>query len=147
MGQKTAMAAATMMRPCSGYSLSMGSCRMPPPQPPFIVIGDANLDPMDGDGLPQAIHALLTHPALQDPAPKGTSGHSDPGQKGDPDFDTADYTADNGPGGLRVEYVLPSADLLVQNAGVLWPPMDDPLAQTLATASRHRPVWVDLSLP
>lgn len=120
-----------------------GETPMPPPQPPFIVIGDANLDPVDGDGLPGGITALLTHPQLQDPAPKGTHGRAEPAQKGDPALDTALYAF----GGLRVDYILPSVDLTVTAAGVLWPPASDPMAQTLATASRHAPVWVDIILP
>ena len=38
------------------------------------------------------------------------------------DFDTADFTAKEGPGHLRVDLVLPSADLQVAGSGVLWPP-------------------------
>ena len=124
-----------------------GALPFAPLAAPFIVLGDANLDPVDGDGLSAGIAALLTHPALQDPAPRGSSGRVDPGQQGDPALDTADYTADAGPGGLRVDYVLPSADLTVEASGVLWPPVTDPLAATLAAASRHRPVWVEIILP
>jgi len=115
----------------------------PPPVAPFIVLGDANLDPADGDGLPGGITSLLTHPQLQDPLPKGTHGRAEPAQKGDPALDTALYDF----GGLRVDYVIPSADLTVTGAGVLWPPETDPLSETLATASRHSPVWIDITLP
>jgi hypothetical protein len=48
---------------------------------------------------------------------------------------------------LQVDYVLPSRDLTVVGAGVVWPKADDPLAAVLAAASRHRPVWVDVMLP
>ena len=111
----------------------------------FVLLGDANLDPSDGDGLPAALTALLTHPALQDPAPRGTAGRSDAGQRGDAARDTALFDAPLG--GLRLDYLLPSADLRVTGSGVLWPPDDDPLATTLRAASRHRPVWVDIALP
>ncbi|WP_428830121.1 endonuclease/exonuclease/phosphatase family protein [Cereibacter changlensis] len=120
---------------------------MPPPPPPFVILGDANLDPEDGEGLRQGLAALLVHPALQDPRPRGRGGHHDPGQRGDPALDTADFTAKEGPGHLRVDLVLPSADLQVAGSGVLWPPPGDPLAAVAATASRHRPVWVDILLP
>jgi endonuclease/exonuclease/phosphatase family metal-dependent hydrolase len=50
-------------------------------------------------------------------------------------------------GGLRLDYVLPSKDLTVTGAGVLWPGADDPLMADLTAASRHFPVWVDLALP
>ncbi|MDZ4093910.1 MAG: endonuclease/exonuclease/phosphatase family protein, partial [Paracoccaceae bacterium] len=65
----------------------------------------------------------------------------------DPALDTADYTANDGPGGLRVDYVLPGAGLQVVDAGVLWPPPGTAAADMLARASRHRPVWVDLKVP
>ena len=116
---------------------------MEPPPAPFILLGDANLDPVDGDGLTAGISALLAHPALQDPRPKGSHGREEPGHKGDPALDTALYDF----GGLRVDYVLPSAGLTVAGAGVLWPPADDPFAETLAKASRHAPVWVEVELP
>jgi hypothetical protein len=117
----------------------------PVPEGPFAVIGDANLDPLDGEGRPESISALLSHPALQDPAPRGTHGRSEPAHRGDPALDTALF--DPGPGGLRVDVILPSRDLRVTASGVLWPPDGDALAATLAAASRHRPVWVDLDLP
>ncbi|MFM2367451.1 MAG: hypothetical protein RIR95_2059, partial [Pseudomonadota bacterium] len=64
---------------------------------------------------------------------------------GDPLLDTALYFP--GPGGLRVEVILPSAELQVIGSGVLWPAGSDPFAATLALASRHRPVWVDVTQP
>lgn len=121
-----------------------GRLPAPPPAPPFVLLGDANLDPTDGDGRPQAMTALLTHPLLQDPAPRGTHGRVEPAHQGDPALDTVFY---DGLGGLRLDYVLPSRDLAIAGAGVLWPPPDDPFAATRATASRHAPVWVDIALP
>lgn len=117
----------------------------PPPAAPFVLLGTSNLDPADGEGRREAIAALLAHPALQDPAPRGSSGRVEPGHTGDTALDTALF--DPGPGGLRVEVLLPSADLTVTGAGVLWPPDGDPMATTWAAASRHRPVWTDLTLP
>ncbi|MGB8815381.1 MAG: endonuclease/exonuclease/phosphatase family protein [Paracoccaceae bacterium] len=124
-----------------------GKLPFPAPQAPFILLGDANLDPVDGDGLIDGIKTLLTHPALQDPSPRGTHGLADAKHGGDPALDTADYTAKDGPGRLRVDYVLPAATLEVTASGVLWPPESDPFAATLETASRHHPVWVDITFP
>ncbi len=121
-----------------------GALPFPAPNAPFVLLGDANLDPNDGDGLRVGIAALLAHPALQDPEPRGTHGRVEPDHAGDPSLDTALY-ADIG--GLRVDLVLPGTALDVAGAGVLWPPETDPLAADLALASRHRPVWVDLTLP
>jgi hypothetical protein len=121
-----------------------GRLPMAPPEGWFVLLGDGNLDPADGDGLREGMMSLLTHPALQDPAPKGAQDRSDPGQDGDPRLDTVLY-ADLG--GLRLDYVLPAATLTVTRAGVLWPPTADPLMADLAAASRHFPVWVDIVLP
>ena len=124
--------------------LLQGGLSMPPPAGPFVILGQTSLDPMDGDGRPEALRALLDHPALQDPQPRGDHGRVDPGQTGDAALDTALY---DGLGGLRVSVILPSADLVVRDAAVLWPPDSDPMATTLAAASRHSPIWVDLALP
>jgi hypothetical protein len=117
---------------------------MAPADAPFVLLGDGNLDPADGDGLREAIAGLVAHPALQDPAPRGGHGRVEPGHKGDPALDTALYDRI---GGLRLDYVLPSSGLTVTGSGVLWPAPADPLAADLAAASRHFPVWVDLELP
>jgi hypothetical protein len=121
-----------------------GALPMAPPDAPFVLLGDGNLDPKDGDGLREGIASLLEHPALQDPGPRGSHGRTEPTHHGDPVLDTAFYDA---LGGLRLDYVLPAANLAVAGSGVLWPAPGDPLAADLALASRHFPVWVDLALP
>jgi endonuclease/exonuclease/phosphatase family metal-dependent hydrolase len=121
-----------------------GALPMPPPAGAFVLLGDGNLDPMDGDGLREGISALPSAPALQDPAPRGTHDRTEPGHAGDPALDTVLYET---LGGLRLDYVLPSSDLTVTGAGVLWPPASDPLFPDLSAASRHFPVWVDIVLP
>jgi hypothetical protein len=124
--------------------LLAGELPFVPPAPPFAVLGQISLDPVDGGGRAEAITALMRHPMVQDPKPAGTHNRREPDQVGDPALDTALY---DGLGGLRVEQILPSSDLKIDAAGVLWPPDSDPLAAVLATASRHRPVWVDIVLP
>jgi hypothetical protein len=121
-----------------------GALPMAPPDGRFVLLGDGNLDPADGDGLREGVAALLAHPALQDPAPRGSHGRTEPAHLGEPGLDTALY-ADTG--GLRLDYVLPASGLTVTGAGVLWPGPGDRLAGDLALASRHFPVWVDLDLP
>ena len=121
-----------------------GELPMPPPEGSFVLLGDGNLDPTDGDGLREGIGALLAHPALQDPAPQGGQDRTDPGQSGDPRLDTVLYPD---LGGLRLDYVLPSTGLRVVEAGVLWPPAGDPLLSDLTAASHHFPIWVDIDLP
>ncbi len=121
---------------------------------PFVLLGDLNADPMDGDGLHDGIRALLTHPALTDPRPESAGGiaaASEQGganrtQRGPPARDTADFR-DDAPGNLRADYVLPSVALTVTGSGIAWPLPGEPLAEAAATASDHRLVWVDIDWP
>ncbi len=124
------------------------------PSAPFVVLGDANLDPVDGDGRPVALLALLSDGRLSDPRPESAGGSAaarqggaNAGHGGDPTLDTADWPDDPGPGNLRVDYVLPSRDLAVTDAGIWWPLPGTPEAEVAAQASRHRLVWVDVVLP
>ncbi|MEO0401386.1 MAG: endonuclease/exonuclease/phosphatase family protein [Pseudomonadota bacterium] len=104
------------------------------PAGPFVIAGDANLDPVDGSGIKAAIKTLLADPRVQDVRPQGDQG-----------TDTADWT-DPVPGNLRVDYVLPSQHWSVVDSGVMWPSPTAALAETVTQASRHHLVWVDLAL-
>lgn len=109
-----------------------------PADAPFVLFGDANLDPHDGDGHSAVMASLLSHPMLQDPMPRSDSPQSnDPGHAGDPALDTAIWGGQVG--SLRVDYVLPSQHWQVLDAGIAWSDDDD-------IASRHGLVWVDLRL-
>jgi hypothetical protein len=130
-----------------------GKLPEPPPDGPFVILGDANIDPADGEGRRDALMTLLADPRLQDPAPRSAGGMTasqagvNAAQTGDPALDTADWDdAPGGPGNLRVDYVLPSADLVVTGSGIWWPEAGE-AAATAALASRHRLVWVDVALP
>ncbi|WP_341210960.1 endonuclease/exonuclease/phosphatase family protein [uncultured Limimaricola sp.] len=120
-----------------------------PPEPPFAIIGLANLDPIDGAGRHETMRDLLGDPRLVDPRPPSEGGRAsaDADQSGDPGLDTADWdAAPDGPGNLRVDYILPSrAGLAVTGAGVVWPEAGE-IAEAAARASAHRLVWVDLEL-
>ncbi|WP_237059037.1 endonuclease/exonuclease/phosphatase family protein [Loktanella sp. M215] len=111
----------------------------------FVVLGNANLDPADGEGLHDAMQAFLADPRLTDPRPASPGGKAaaDPDQSGDPALDTADWP-DGAPGNLRVDYALPAATWTVTGAGVFWPDPADPDAALAQTAGPHRLVWVDL---
>lgn len=99
----------------------------------FVIAGNANLDPVAGQGISVAMAEFLADPRLQDPLPG---------------LPTADW-ADDGPGDLRVSYVLPAATWQVTGAGVFWPGADDPDAALLGSdglaAGVHHLVWVDVT--
>ena len=123
-----------------------GDLTQAPPKSPFVVLGDFDIDPQDGEGRRAALRALLSDPRLQDVTPRSAGGKlaADADHRGDPAQDTADF---NGPGNLRVDYVLPSARLQVTGAGVIWPAPGAPLAEAAERASRHKLVWVDILAP
>lgn len=131
-----------------------GDLPFAPPTAPFVIAGDTNLDPVDGDGRAAALSALLADVRLRDPAPKSAGGPQasvrqggvNAAQKGDPALDTVDWPED-GPGNRRVDYVLPSDDLILTGAGVFWPAEGQDDAEAAMAASRHRLVWVDIDLP
>lgn len=118
----------------------------------FIVAGDMNADPLDGDSLDGAIGQLLEHPLVRDTAPISTGAAQQSRRqalanldhRSDPAHDTADFS-DEQSGNLRVDYVLPSRTLRVVNSGVFWPPAAEDGHQWLQ-CSDHRLVWVDVRL-
>lgn len=114
---------------------------------PFVIAGLANLDPVDGEGLHGEIQKLLSDNAVIDPRPKGEGGEAaaNPAHQGDPALDTVDLT-DPRPGNLRLSYVLPSAELGLHAAGVVWPDKDA-TARRVKSTERHKMVWVDIQMP
>lgn len=129
----------------------------PMAQAPFVLLGDLNADPNDGDGDHATIKALLSHPAIQDTAPKAEGGRAaaktgiNPQHRTDPAQDTANWRDKPGPGNLRVDYVLPARGLDVTGSGVFWPEPKSPLSKMLRAGKRatsdHYLVWVDVLLP
>ena len=133
----------------------------------FVIAGDLNADTVDGGSRNGAIRQLLEHPRVHREAavgrwvPRsagaaeaaGRQGGANDHQRGPANEDTADFSdrGTNSPGNLRVDYVLPSADLAVCASGVYWPTQNDPafarVNDDAATSSDHRLVWVDIALP
>ncbi|MEH2194562.1 MAG: phytase [Nostoc sp.] len=122
----------------------------------FVIMGDQNADPVDGDSYDNAIRQLLQNPnintnviptSLGGPQQADLQGGANANQKGNPSFDTADF-ADTTPGNLRTDYVLPSADLKIANSGVFWPLNTDPTFSPVGTypfpSSDHRLVFADV---
>lgn len=105
----------------------------------FVLLGDQNADPLDGNSTFQPIRLLLDSPrwnAAPAPQSSGALEQVRAGQQ-QPQTKTSRFN-------LRVDYVLPSRHGLevVQN-GVFWPLRSDPLFHLLS-ASDHRCVWADL---
>ncbi|MBK5933755.1 endonuclease/exonuclease/phosphatase family metal-dependent hydrolase [Rhodovulum imhoffii] len=98
----------------------------------FVLLGGANLDPHDGDGHSMAMRAFLDSGLVQEPAPRDSEGN----------LHTAFWPRT---ASLRVDYALPAPGLTVHGTGVF--SGFGPLAETVAHASSHRLVWVDLALP
>lgn len=116
----------------------------------FVIVGDLNADPFDGDSS-AAIKALIEDRRVSDPLPESPGGPYYAEQRGgantihegDPHFDTALYN--NSVGNLRVDYVLPSSNLPIEEAAVFWPAPQQPHAE-LVRHTDHRLVWVDISV-
>jgi hypothetical protein len=123
---------------------------------PFVIAGDQNSDPLDGDSVPGAIQQLLDHERVDSrfvPSSEGAveaarlQGGANLLHRSDPRFDTADF-ADGAPGNLRADYVLPSRDLRVEGGGVFWPRQGEPGSALTGVfpfpSSDHRLVYLDV---
>jgi 3-phytase/alkaline phosphatase D len=130
-----------------------------PPGDMFVIAGDQNADPYDGDSTPGAAQQLLDHPLVNDkntpdseggPEQSALQGGANDTHISDPAFDTADFS-DFAPGNLRADYVLPRENLRIQDASVFWPLEADPLFSLVGTfpfpSSDHRLVWIDVKVP
>jgi hypothetical protein len=134
----------------------------------FVIAGDQNSDPLDGDSVPGSIQQLLDHPLVNGkltPQSAGAieaatlQGGANATHRSDPRFDTADF-GDLAPGNLRADYVLPRKTLQLVDAGVFWPLRADPLFRLTGVfdgatwgpiggfpTSDHRSVWIDVTVP
>ena len=125
---------------------------------PFVIAGDQNSDPNDGDSIPGAIQQLLDNPRVNDRStPTSTGGVWAAADQGginlshitDPATDTADFSEP--PGNLRADYVLPSKQLRILDSAVFWPAEGEPFFELTGVfpfpSSDHRLVWVDVKVP
>ncbi|HZW10690.1 MAG TPA: endonuclease/exonuclease/phosphatase family protein [Phycisphaerales bacterium] len=105
-----------------------------PPGEAFVILGDLNADPDEGDSFKNPIGLLLNDRRIEGsavPVAEAAVGDLDPD-------DTAGF-------GLRVDYVLPSRGIEVTSCGV-WrqAPTGAPGS---GFPSDHFPVWADLRVP
>jgi 3-phytase len=133
----------------------------------FVIAGDQNSDPLDGDSIPGSIQQLLDHPLVNTSLTPSSAGGPywadvqdvlNDSHLSDPLYDTADFCDTpafppcSGPGNLRADYVLPSDSLSILDGAVFWPTASDPLVYLTGTgfpvpSSDHRAVWVDVAVP
>ncbi len=123
----------------------------------FVVLGDLNSDPVDGDSRPGSIGQLLALKEVQDPKPAADGaaeasvlqGRVNLEHRGDPALDTADFE-DAAAGNLRSDYVLPSKTLKVRGAGMFWPRAGTPGSELTGVfpfpTSDHRLVYADVDV-
>lgn len=116
----------------------------------FVIMGDLNADPIDGDSPTGAIDQLLKSP-LVNPSPTtgslipksngGKAHNQKKGDKGDPAYDTSFF-------GKRIDYVIPSKTMSVINSGVFWPTEEEVLYDQVKDkgASDHLLIWVDVEV-
>jgi len=133
----------------------------------FVIAGDQNSDPLDGDSIPGSSQQLIEHPLINTKVTpsspgaveqNGLQGGANLTHQSNPAFDTADF-ADTAPGNLRADYVLPSRSLRFTDAAVFWPLASDPLFPLVGVfnfalisvggfpSSDHRMVWIDVRVP
>ena len=123
----------------------------------FVIAGDQNSDPLDGDSIPGSIQQLIEHSLVNVKVTPDSEGAVDAADRqggantthqSDPRFDTADFS-DTAPGNLRADYVLPFKGLKIVDSAVFWPVASDPLFRLVGDfpfpSSDHRLVWIDVS--
>lgn len=107
---------------------------------PFVILGDLNSSPDEGDSHKEAITALLNHPKIQQqPVPSSKGGALNMPKNPKAQYHTAFWK-------MRADYVLPAKKgLQVVDAGVFWPTKTESnyhLVASREASSDHRLVWI-----
>jgi hypothetical protein len=101
----------------------------------FVILGDLNADPDEGNAMIDALDDLLTHRRV----------NASLVPKADAVIEGLD-TDDTAAWGLRVDYIVPSDNLRPLEAGV-WRTAPRPRAGQDAFPSDHFPVWMRIAVP
>lgn len=117
----------------------------------FVILGDLNNDPVDGDGRHEGIVELIEHPrVLRHPTPASVGGEQTSlayaargiVRRGAPRHATGDFGPKSGT--MRLDYVLPSVGFNYLGGGVFWPAEGSAEAK-IADGSDHHLVWADVA--
>lgn len=120
----------------------------------FVIAGDQNADPVDGDSRSSAILQLLDNPLVDTSCVPNSEGAAKASldqagknleHKGNPASDTGDFN-DKYTGNMRIDYVLPSSNLKTIECGVFWPTKGQQ-GHDWISVSDHRLVWTVVGLP
>ena len=133
----------------------------------FVIMGDLNADPENGDGDLTSIKALMSHKNVNHlvttgsyaPASNGAPECLANGECGKQSINSTPYPElITSTFGLRVDHVIPSSALNVVDAGVFWPASNEAgyllmndkrigkYGNGKDVSSDHRMVWIDIEL-
>jgi len=115
----------------------------------FVILGDHNADSVDGDSYEFPAKKFFTENKMMNncvvPESDGAVEYYENDSRGCgiKKIRTSEF-------GLRVDYVLPSANICIVDSGVFWPAKSDPQSRYLhieggKSTSDHRMVWVDVT--
>ena len=113
----------------------------------FVILGDHNADPDEGDSYDNAIMQLLDNTMINASVTPTSLGATSEGAKARENDDTANWN-------MRADYVLPSTyGFEIDNCRVFWPQLNDVkhyLVEKSASggenSSDHRLVWCDMDI-
>jgi hypothetical protein len=114
------------------------------PNASFVILGDQNASPDEGNAIGEGIRTLLAHPKLiSENAPQSNGGIEHSAANSFAKNHTAFWR-------MRADYVLPSkAGFKIVDSGVFWPKKGEPmfdLVEKRESSSDHRLVWVKVKL-
>ena len=110
----------------------------------FVILGDQNASPVEGNAVSEGIKSLLASPKVNsDTAPESKGGAEHTPNNPFAKNHTAFWR-------MRADYVLPSRlGFKIKDTGVFWPAKGEPMSELVEkreSSSDHRLVWVKVEL-